>query len=114
MIDAPSPNGGNGDARDAGGRFAPGWKGGPGNPHAARVAKLRAALLEAITPAKIKAAVKALIREAEGGNIQAIRELLDRSIGRPVPADGDAGDNRLVVTIRHVDRQIDHHADSER
>ena len=73
--------------RQPGGRFAPGNKFSKGNPYAQQVARLRSALMEAVTPEKLASVVQALIREAEGGNIPAIKELLDRVLGRPVEAD---------------------------
>lgn len=82
---APSTNGANG--RDARGRFAVGNAGGPGNPHAARVGQLRAALLDAVTPADVRAIVSALVEQAKAGDVRAIREVLDRTLGKPVEAD---------------------------
>lgn len=79
---APSPNG-----RDAGGRFAKGWKGGPGNPRGATVEKFRHALLGAVTESDISDIARALIEQAKGGDIQAVKELLNRVLGRPT--DGD-------------------------
>lgn len=72
--------------RTPGGRFAPGNRGGPGNPHAATVAKLRAAILAAVTPEDIGAIIRALVHRAKGGDMAAIRELLDRAIGKPTDA----------------------------
>ena len=81
MNATPSPNGPNG--RDAAtGRFAKGWKGGPGNPHAQQVAQLRSALLEAVTPDDVKAVAAKLVEMALGGDLAAIREVLDRTVGR--------------------------------
>lgn len=80
----PSPKGANG--RSKSGRFVKGWKGGPGNPNAARVEKLRNALLDAITEDTVREVVEALIKEAKGGNVIAMRELLDRTIGKPKDA----------------------------
>ena len=77
----PSPNG-----RTARGRFAKGNPGGPGNPYARRVADLRAALLESVTEQDIRAVARALVKRAKEGEIPAIRELLDRLMGK-------AGDN---------------------
>jgi hypothetical protein len=74
---APSPNG-----RTARGRFAKGNPGGPGNPYAKRVADLRAALLESVTEADIRAVAKALVKRAKAGEVPAIRELLDRLVGK--------------------------------
>jgi len=52
---APSPNGGNG--RNAAGRFVEGNVGGPGNPHAKEVARLRSAMLNAVTVDDLRAIV---------------------------------------------------------
>lgn len=77
----------NGTGRTPGGRFAPGNAGGPGNPHAATVAKLRAAILAAVTPEDVEAIIRAMVHRAKGGDMGAIRELLDRAIGKPTDAD---------------------------
>ena len=82
MTDAPSPNG-----RDGRGRFAAGWKGGPGNPHAAQVARLRAEMLNAVTPDDMRAIVSRLVELAKGGDVRAIKEVLDRTLGRPQEPD---------------------------
>ncbi len=94
----PSPNGSNG--RDpATGRFLPGWKGGSGNPHAQRVGRLRSALLEVVDETAIRRVVEALIKEAEGGNVPAVRELLDRCIGKPHETDLIERIERLEATL---------------
>ena len=85
MSDAPSTNGDNG--RQAGGRFAQGNAGGPGNPHAKRVAKLRTALFKAVSPDDLKAVVAALLASAKGGDVAAARELLQRLLGPPEAID---------------------------
>ena len=81
----PSPNGNNG--RDADGRFAKGNAGGPGNPYAQRVGKLRSAMLRAVTAADMKAILACLVKLAKEGNVRAAREVLDRCIGRPTESD---------------------------
>ena len=73
----PSRNG-----RAKSGRFAKGNKGGPGNPHADSVAKLRSTMMKAVTPAKMKAVVAKLIELAETGDIKAIDLLLNRVLGK--------------------------------
>ncbi|QNN24313.1 hypothetical protein HED60_19235 [Planctomycetales bacterium ZRK34] len=80
-------NGSNG--HDQRGRFTVGNKAAVGRRtrHAERVGKLRDELLDAITPEAIRKAITALIREAESGNVAAIRELLDRAVGKPIEAD---------------------------
>lgn len=87
MSERPSPNGGNGADRDANGRFAKGNRGGPGNPHAKRVAELRSALLRAVGPDDVEGIARAMIESAKGGDVSAAREILNRLIGTPVPAD---------------------------
>ena len=81
----PSPNGANGHGPD--GRFTEGNAGGPGNPHARHVGMLRSALLKAVTEEDMEAVIAKLIELAKGGEIRAIKELLDRALGRPQEAD---------------------------
>ena len=81
----PSPNGSNG--RDSGGRFVKGNGGGPGNPYARRVARLRSALFKAVTPEDIREVVTALLNSAKGGDVSAARELLQRLLGPPEAVD---------------------------
>lgn len=68
--------------RSPAGRFGPGNPGGPGNPHAKQVASLRTAMLDAVTPAEIKALMKVLMTQAKGGDVRAIREIFDRTLGK--------------------------------
>jgi hypothetical protein len=75
------------DGRDGSGRFAPGNKGGPGNPFARKVGQLRAALLETVTIDDMKAVAAKLIEEARAGELPAIKEFLERTLGKPVEAD---------------------------
>jgi hypothetical protein len=46
------------------------------------VADLRAALLESVTEQDIRAVARALVKRAKEGEIPAIRELLDRLLGK--------------------------------
>jgi hypothetical protein len=80
-MNEPSTNGP--DGRDANGRFTRGNPGGPGNPHAKRVASLRRVLLDAITEDDMLAIAQLLVAKAREGDLIAIRELLDRTIGKP-------------------------------
>ena len=86
MIGPPSPNRGNGH-RDTRGRFIAGNPGGPGNPLAARVGRLRAALLEAVTPEDIQSVVRRLVEEAREGDVAAARLVLERVLGHPQAMD---------------------------
>lgn len=85
MSDSPSPNGSNG--RDAGGRFTKGNAGGPGNPFAAHVGRLRSALINAVSIDDMKAIVGALVKKAKGGDVAAAKIVLERCLGRPIEHD---------------------------
>ena len=88
MCAQPLPNGPNGaPQRDERGRFVLGWRGGPGNPNSAQTAKLRSALLAAVTVDDMTKAVAALRENALAGDVVAIRELLDRCLGKPAQSD---------------------------
>ena len=90
-----------GDGRDPGtGRFLPGNPGGSGNPLAKRVAELRIALLDAVTPDDLRAAVGALIDKAKSGDVAAIRELLDRCIGKV--RDGPGSDEAPAQVVFNI------------
>src|SRR5262249_15894325 len=81
----PSPNGTNGWGPN--GRFAPGWKGGPGNPHARQTSQLRAALLRAVSEGDLEAAAAAVLKKALKGDVIAFREICDRLLGKPSSTD---------------------------
>ena len=85
-IPPPLPNGANG-GRDPKGRFAKGNPGGPGNPDAAKVARLRTALLEAVSAGDVKAIIKSLVKQAKHGDVAAAKVTLDRLLGPPLPLD---------------------------
>lgn len=69
--------------RSPNGQFGAGNPGGPGNPYARRVAALRTALMDAVTDEDIRAVARALVHQAKAGEVPAIRELLDRLVGKP-------------------------------
>lgn len=97
---APSPNGSNG--RNPSGRFAKGNAGGPGNPYARKVAKLRSVMLQAVTQADMKAIVKKLVDEAKGGDVRAAKEVLDRCLGKPIELD-------LIERIERLESFLEGH-----
>lgn len=106
-----SPNGGNG--RDGQGRFLPGNPGGPGNPLAGRVHQYRTALAEAVTEDDIRAVIGKLVAAARAGERWAIRELLDRCLGKPMQTaallalDGRAEDHEDSVSDEAVREALD-------
>lgn len=85
METAPSPNGDNGlaETRDSKGRFLPGNPGGPGNPQARNVATWRKALADAVSAEDITEVAQRLLDAAKAGEPWAVRELLDRLLGKP-------------------------------
>ena len=85
MSNTPSANGPNG--RNAKGQFARGNPGGPGNPEAAKVQKLRSALLRAVTASDVRDVTKKLIDKAKGGDAACIKILFDRLLGPAQSAD---------------------------
>ena len=82
MIEAPSTNVVIG--HDTNGRFAAGNTLGRGNPHAAQTAKLRSAMLSAVTEDDVKAVVGKLVALAKDGDVPAIKLLFDRVLGKVV------------------------------
>jgi hypothetical protein len=92
----PSHLGGNGarpsDAapeateRDPLGRFAPGNRGGPGNPFARLMGMLRCALVRRIKPEAVEAIADVLIEKAKAGDVPAARLVLSYGIGKPSEA----------------------------
>ena len=81
MENLPTPKGDNG--RDATtGRFAPGWKGGPGNPHARRVADFRRVLADAVTDEDLHDLARTLVEKGKAGDVMAVREVFDRLLGK--------------------------------
>ena len=109
MDEKPSANGDN--RRDAQGRFTEGNPGGPGNPHAAQVAKLRSALLNAVSAEDVEAIIQEVLKRAKEGELRAAKMVLDYSIGRPRPAaelpdksSGDAAKPRVEVVYIHASK----------
>jgi len=76
----PSPNGADGRDQTTG-RFLPGNKGGPGNPFASKVARLKSALLEAVDEQDVRDVVASLVQHAKDGDTGAAKVLLDRALG---------------------------------
>ena len=97
----PSTNGSNG--RDAAGRFAKGNAGGPGNPFARRVARLRASLLDAVSEEDLGEVVAGLMQAAKKGDVAAAKLLLSYVLGQPTPAvDPDRVDVHELRTIQET------------
>jgi hypothetical protein len=95
--------------RDENGRFKKGeWKGGPGNQHIGKVHRLRAALLKAVDTSDMKDVMAALIRRARRGDVRAIKELFDRTLGKAPIADyGLAQMQQQIENLKTVLREMD-------
>ena len=78
----PSTNGTSG--RKSNGQFSKGNPGGPGNPYARRVARLRATLLDAVGENGLADIVQGMISAAKGGDVAAAKLLLSYLLGKPV------------------------------
>ncbi len=107
---APSPNGPIGEGRDKStGRFLPGNPGGPGNPFARKVARLRSALLEAVTETDVAAVGRKLVSLALEGDTAAAKLVLDYLLGGPAPAvnpDRVADDEAQDLLLREIQRKL--------
>lgn len=66
------------------GKFAPGnkWAVGRRDGMQRRASRLRAALLRAVTVDDIREVIESLLAQAKAGDVVAIKELLDRTIGK--------------------------------
>ena len=81
MTIPPSQNGSNGRGPD--GRFVAGNSGGPGNPLASKVHRLRSLIHQCVTEEDFRQVIAKLLELAKDGDLAAIRELLDRMMGKP-------------------------------
>jgi hypothetical protein len=83
------------------GRFQVGNKAAAGNPLARPVQLLRVALVEAVTPEKMKEVAEALLKEACSGNVAAAKLLFERTLGKPLdPPD-------IVDRLRELEDRFD-------
>jgi hypothetical protein len=73
------------EGRQANGRFAPGNKGGPGNPFARKVAALRAAFVETVTEQDIREITYLVVFNAKAGSLEWLKFLFAYAIGKPRP-----------------------------
>lgn len=82
-MSASPPSDADPNGRDAKGRFVPGNRCGLGNPSAGKMARLRAAALDAVGPEDVRALVARALEAALAGDVQAMRFLADRVLGTP-------------------------------
>ena len=109
-MEPPSTNGSK--DRDSLGRFAKGNAGGPGNPHAAAVGRWRTMLAETVTAEDIRAVLSVLIEKAKAGQPWAVREFLDRTLGKAdqrleVTGEGDGPvASEITLSLQFADRSL--------
>lgn len=95
----PKPNGGEG--RDAQGRFVKGNRGGPGNPYAQKATEFRQAAMSAIQPEHVAAILRKVAKRALEGDLRAARLVLERVLGKPSQAAGEAA--ALAIELPSLD-----------
>jgi hypothetical protein len=100
---SPSTHGNPGRGKN--GRFQDGNKCGKGNPLAGRAAKIRAVLLEKLSPEKAAEIADSLIEEAKKGNLAAVRELFDRTVGKPASSELTDRMERLEQMVEDLCRE---------
>jgi hypothetical protein len=90
-----------GAGRDGKGRFQPGNQAASGhqNHRAKRIQRFAEIILTAVSEDDFRQVVKALIVKAKSGDTVAVRELLDRLIGKVVSLEPEALDVNKVIRI---------------
>lgn len=90
----PSTNGG-AAARTEKGRFRPGWRGGPGNPHIAKVAAYRAAIWNAVSEDDVADIARRLVILGKAGDVAAAKVIFERCAGKPVEVAEEDSDDAM-------------------
>ena len=83
----------------------PGCKPGPGNPRAQQTARIREAIFGAMTDEKTRAIAERLVDMAVGGDLAAVREVLNRTVGVPVASDVLQRLERLESLLLHSENK---------
>ena len=90
---------------DAKGRWAKGNPGGPGNPFARQVARLRKIILNRLTEEDLLAITEALLAKAKEGSVGAAKLLLAYALGKPASSpDPDRLDGQ---ELKHFKDQVE-------
>ena len=93
------------NGHDAKGRWAKGNPGGPGNPFARQVAKLRKVIINRLTEEDLLAITEALLAKAKEGSVGAAKLLLAYALGKPASApDPDRLDGQ---ELKHFKDQVE-------
>ena len=96
------------------GHFLPGNKAavGRGNPDASRITTWRRAFTRSVTAADVTKAMQKLLDAVDNGESWAIKELLDRTLGKAdkrLEVTGEGGgpvETEITLTLQFADRQL--------
>ena len=100
MDETPDTNG-----RSASGRFTIGNTIARGNPNASAVAKFRSALLANINAADFSDVIAALVTAAKSGDMNAVKILLDRTIGKVADLHDAPAAPIIIFTPESIDER---------
>lgn len=86
-------------------RFQPGNTLGRGNSHTQRQHELRKLFVGLVTEDDVRNALNKLLEKVAEGDVVAIREFLDRTIGKAAPIDGDESNQVRIVVVANDEWQ---------
>lgn len=92
--------------RDGRGKLLRGNRGGPGNPQVRRIAGLRAAVVSSIAPDDMLEVMAVLLAKAKRGDMVAIKELFDRTLGKPQEPDIAAHIDELEAAVQRLTAEM--------
>jgi hypothetical protein len=95
------------ESRENNGRFAKGNRGGTGNPFARQTARLRQAMLDAVSPEDMNDVICAMKKKAADGDVPAAKLLMSYCIGKPT-----APENPDTLDLHELNTIIANHLDS--
>ena len=94
------------EGRDAGGKFIPGFKGGPGNPFASTAIEYRRAINEAVSVEDVKEIAKAIVAKAKNGDVVAAKVILERVAGKILQEIAISGPIKLYDIGKDVEESV--------
>ena len=94
------------EGRTAEGKFAPGSKGGPGNPFASSVIEYRRAITEAVSVDDVRAIIKAMVAKAKNGDERAAKVVLERVAGKVLQEITISGPIKLYDIGKDVEEAV--------
>ena len=98
------------NGRDGKGRFTTGNAGGPGNPYAREVARLRKRLMAKVTDEEMDAIADKLIEQAKNGDTASVKLLFSYTMGKPAAAADPESTRRDGMAALEADGDHDERA----